>query len=115
MKIKPCEVCGQQFSNIFEMIDHLSDDEGVEPFDPAMVLPNGYKFLVGTLLRLVYEYSNKPSNVRAIVSEAYSNLYLAETNQEAMRTNVEDAIVERFIKNLDKELAELLEDNDNTE
>jgi len=111
MKIKPCEVCGTHFDNIFEMVDHLLE-ENEEEFDPALLLPNGYKLLVGTLLRLVYERSSKPSQVREIVSSAYMNLYLAETDQQAMRESVENIIVEKFVLDLDRGLRELLEDED---
>jgi len=114
MKIKPCDICGQRFDNVFEMIDHLYE-EGDKDFDPTLLLPNGYKLLVGTLLRLIYDRSNKPSQVREVVSSAYLNLYLAETDEQAMRESVEDIIVERFVLDLDKELQKLLEDNDDTE
>lgn len=114
MKIKPCDVCGTQFDTIFDMVDHLLE-EGEQEFDPALLLPNGYKLLVGTLLRLIYERSNKPSQVREIVSGAYMNLYLAETNQQQMRENIEEVLIEKFVSNLDQELRELLEDNGNAQ
>lgn len=114
MKIKPCEICGQRFDNIFEMVEHQIDS-GEPEFDPALLLPNGYKLLVGTLLRLIYDRSNKPSQVREVVSSAYMNLYLAETDQQAMRENVENIIVQRFVSDLDRELRELLEDNGNAQ
>ena len=112
MKIKPCEICGTEFNNIFEMVDHLVEDNGEPEFDPALVLPNGYKLLVGTLLRLVYDRSNKPSQVREIVSGAFTTLYLAETDQKAMRASVEDVIVSSHMSNIDKELKKLLEEDD---
>ncbi len=114
MKIKPCEVCGTHFDTIFDMVDHLQE-EGEPPFDPSLLLPNGYKLLVGTLLRLVHEQSNKPSQVRKITEQAFTNLYLAETDQKQMRENIEDVIVNQFVSNLDKELAALLEDNGNAQ
>lgn len=107
MKIKPCAVCGTEFKNIFEMVDHLYE-EGEDDFDPQLVLPNGYKLLVGTLLRLLHERSNKPSQVREIIEGAYTTLYLAETNVGEMRSSIEDVMVEKFMKNLDGELRELL-------
>ena len=110
MKIKPCDFCGTHFDNVFEMVDHLQE-EGDPPFDPSLLLPNGYKLLVGTLLRLIHEQSNKPSQVRKITESAFTNLYLAETNQQQMRSNIEDAMVSQFVSELDKELAELLEGN----
>ncbi len=114
MKIEPCDICGQKFDNVFEMVEHQVD--GGEPeFDPTLLLPNGYKLLVGTLLRLIYDRSNKPSQVRDVVSSAYMNLYLAETDQQAMRENVENIIVQRFVSDLDRELRELLEDNGNAQ
>jgi hypothetical protein len=112
MKIKPCAVCGTKFNNIFEMVEHL-DEEGDTPFDPQLILPNGYKLLVGTLLRLIYDRSNKPSQVREIVAGAYTTLYLAETDINAMRESVEEVMVDKFMKDLDSELRELLgEEND---
>lgn len=114
MKIKPCDICGQRFDNVFEMVEHQMDDDGASDFDPTLLLPNGYKLLVGTLLRLIYDRSNKPSQVREVVSSAYMNLYLAETDQQAMRENVENIIVQRFVLDLDKELRMLLEENGDT-
>ena len=112
MKIKPCDICGERFDNVFEMIDHLQE-EGEPPFDPVLLLPNRYRLLVGTLLRLIYEQSNKPSQVRKITEGAYMNLYLAETDQQAMRENIEDVLVEQFVSELDNELRELLKNDDN--
>lgn len=114
MKIKPCDVCGEHFDTVFDMVDHLQE-EGEPPFDPSLLLPNGYKLLVGTLLRLVHEQSNKPSQVRKITESAYMNLYLAETDQVAMRKNIEDVLVDKFVSELDRELAALLEDNGNAQ
>lgn len=113
MKIKPCSVCGEHFKDVFEMIDHLVEDGGEPEFDPVLVLPNGYKLLVGTLLRLIYDRSNKPSQVREIVSGAYTTLYLAETDQNAMRESVEDVIVTSHMLDIDKEIKKLLEGNGN--
>ena len=114
MKIDPCEVCGTRFKSIFEMVDHLLEEDE-QDFDPVILLPNGYKLLVGTLLRLVYDNSSKPSQVRDIVSSAYMNLYLAETNQVKMKKNIEDILVKRFALELDEELHKLLEEDGNNE
>lgn len=111
MKIKPCDICGTEFKDIFELVDHLYE-EGGEDFDPQLVLPNGYKLLLGTLLRLLHQRSNKPSQVREIIEGAYTTLYLAETDTGAMRSSVEDIMVDKFMKNLDGELRELLKEND---
>jgi hypothetical protein len=83
-------------------------DEDGNGFDPTLVLPNGYRLLVGTLLRLIHERSNKPSQVREIIEGAYTTLYLAETDEHAMRGRVEEIMVEKFTRNLDKELKQLL-------
>ena len=112
MKIKPCDVCGTHFNNVFEMVDHLQE-EGEPSFDPSLLLPNGYKLLVGTLLRLIHDQSNKPSQVRRITESAYMNLYLAETDQVAMRKNIENILVDKFVLDLDEELKKLLEGDDN--
>ena len=111
MKIDPCAVCGTHFNNIFEMVDHLAEDEESPEFDPALILPNGYKLLVGTLLRIIHENANKPSHVREIVEGAYTTLYLAEKQPHAMRESVNDTIVSNHMRNIDRDLKKLLGDN----
>jgi hypothetical protein len=47
-----CHDCNQQFENSFELIDHALEDD--EDFDPYYILPNGFKLLLGSLLRFMY-------------------------------------------------------------
>ena len=112
MKIEPCSVCGQRFRNIFEATDHLTEESGEEVFDPALILPNGYKLLVGSLLRLLYDQARSPKQVRDIVQNTYGTLFAAESNPSAMRAFVEEAIVSQHMYNMDEELQQLLEEND---
>jgi hypothetical protein len=44
-----CHDCHLQFEDSFQLVDHYFE-EG-EEFDPYYILPNGYKLLLGSLLR----------------------------------------------------------------
>ena len=61
-KIPPCPECGEHFENAFDATDHLLEDD--EEFDPALVLPNGYRLMIGSLLRCIYRYADSPENIK---------------------------------------------------
>ena len=60
--IKPCPECGEQFDNVFEATDHLLEED--EDFDPALILPNGYRLMIGSLLRCIYRYADDLTRLR---------------------------------------------------
>lgn len=111
-KIPNCPDCGTQFDNIFDATDHLLED-GESPFDPALVLPQGYQLMVGSLLRCIYRHAYDPQEVERIVQETYGTLYAAEYDQEGMAGFIEDIIVDTQMKDIDDELNELLEKKPN--
>ena len=106
-KIPPCPECGEQFENVFEATDHLLEDG--EEFDPALVLSNGARLMIGSLLRCLYKYANKPEQIKSITQSTYMTLFTAETQPEAIKDIVEEMIVESQMMEIDDEIKQLLE------
>jgi hypothetical protein len=111
IEIPPCKICGQHFDNIFDATDHLIEDNGEEEFNPEIILPNGYRLLVGSMLRQLFESADNPEEVRTITQLTYGTLYAAETNVGLMKKLVEDAIIHEHMSEIDDELKELLEED----
>ena len=106
--IPPCNICGQQFDNIFDATDHLIDDEDGVQFDPKHILPGGYQLLIGSLLRCIYESAGSPKSVRDITQSVYATLYAAESTPNKMKEYIEDVVVNQEMRHIDKELAHFL-------
>jgi hypothetical protein len=105
--IPPCPECGEHFNNVFEATDHLLEDD--DEFDPALVLPNGAKLMIGSLLRCLYKYADKPDQIKTITQSTYMTLFTAETQPEAIKDIVEEMIIESQMMEIDNELKQLLE------
>jgi hypothetical protein len=108
--INPCPECGQHFDNVFEATDHLLEDD--EEFDPALVLPNGYRLMIGSLLRCMYRYAEQPEQIRKITQDTYMTLFMAETQPDVILDVIEDMIVGSSMVGIDDELKQLLEDGE---
>jgi hypothetical protein len=106
--IPPCPECGEQFANVFEATDHLLEDD--DEFDPALVLPNGARLMIGSLLRCLYKYADKPNQIKTITQSTYMTLFTAETQPEAIKDIVEEMIIESQMMEIDNELKQLLEE-----
>lgn len=106
-KIPKCPDCGQHFENVFEATDHLLEDD--DEFDPALVLPNGARLMIGSLLRCLYRYADKPEQIKVITQSTYMTLFTAETQPEVIRDIVEDMIIESQMMEIDNEIKDLLE------
>lgn len=106
-KIPPCPDCGKHFDNVFEATDHLLEDWEDE-FDPALILPSGYKLMIGSLLRCIYRYAYEPEQIEEIVQSTYMTLYAAEKNPDTIGAVVEDMIVDSSMQGLEDELEQLL-------
>jgi hypothetical protein len=106
-EIPKCPDCGQHFENVFEATDHLLEDD--EEFDPALVLPNGARLMIGSLLRCLYRYADKPEQIKNITQSTYMTLFTAETQPETIRDIVEEMIIESQMTDIDDELKQLLE------
>ena len=109
-EINPCPECGQQFDNVFEATDHLLEED--EEFDPALVLPNGYRLMIGSLLRCMYRYAEDPKQIRSITQDTYMTLFTAETQPDVILDVIEDMIVGSSMVGIDDELKQILEDGE---
>lgn len=109
-EINPCPECGQHFDNVFEATDHLLEEE--EEFDPALILPNGYRLMIGSLLRCMYRYAEQPEQIRKITQDTYMTLFTAETQPDVILEVIEDMIVGSSMVGIDDELKQLLEDGE---
>lgn len=105
--IKPCPECGEQFENVFEATDHLLEDD--EEFDPALILPNGYRLMIGSLLRCFYRYADEPQKIKDVAQDTYMTLFTVEMEPSTVVEVIEDMIVGSSMAGLDDELRELLE------
>jgi len=106
-EIPSCPECGERFENVFEATDHLLEDD--EEFDPALVLPNGYRLMIGSLLRCMYRYANSPEHIKGIAESTYMTLFTAETQPNMVAKMIQDMIVDAQMTDLDEELKQLLE------
>ena len=106
--IPPCPECGEHFENVFQATDHLLEDD--EEFDPALVLPNGARLMIGSLLRCLYKYANKPDQIKTITQSTYMTLFTSETQPEEIKDIVEEMIIESQMMEIDNELKQLLEE-----
>ncbi len=106
-EIPPCPECGERFENVFQATDHLLEDD--DEFDPALVLPNGARLMIGSLLRCLYKYADKPDQIKSITQSTYMTLFTAETQPEAIKDIVEEMIIESQMMEIDDEIKELLE------
>jgi len=107
-EIPPCDECGTRFENSFEMSDHLLEDDE-EPFNPGLLLPNGYHLMMGSLLRYFYNCSDNPENVRHTANSTYYALWLAENSPDLVDKTIEEIIVSAAVRDIDKNLKNLLE------
>jgi hypothetical protein len=106
-KVPPCPECGEQFDNVFQATDHLLEDD--EEFDPSLILPNGSRLMIGSLLRCLYKYAERPEQVKVITQSAYMTLFTAETQPDAIKDIVEEMIIKSQMMEIDDEIKQLLE------
>jgi predicted amidophosphoribosyltransferase len=100
-----CPECGYKFNDAFEAVDHMLEDD--EQFDPALILPGGYRLMIGSLLRALYDNRDDKKYLSEILQSAYITLFTAETNPEIIGETVEDIIVESVMENFDGEVNKL--------
>lgn len=110
IEIPQCDICGTQFDNIFDAVNHLMDDED-DVFDPVIKLPNGYALLIGSLLEELYHHADDPAMIKDITEMTYATLYAAQTDVVQMKKLVEEAIVKQHMISIDEELKKLLEED----
>lgn len=101
-----CDDCKREFDSSFDLVDHFLEDD--EEFDPYLVLPNGMKLMVGSLLRFMYEHSDNPEQIELITQSTYVTLFAAENGYDPLEDLVEDMIVKSAMQNFDTNLNDLL-------
>jgi putative alpha-1,2-mannosidase len=96
------------------LIDHLLEDD--EEFDPYYILPNGYKLLLGSLLRFMFNHKDEPDQIELIAQSTYVTLFASEMGYDLVDDLVEDMVVKSALVDFDSELKKLLErDTNDTE
>jgi hypothetical protein len=113
-----CEGCGESFDNSFDFVDHLIfDNDGEEEFDPALILPSGSRFMIGSLLRFIYQNFDSPEQIKQIAESSYITLFAAEMQSEHIEEMIEDMVVTTEMMRFDSSLKSLLEEKnpDDTE
>ena len=111
IEIPQCKVCGTEFDNIFDAVNHLMDDEE-DVFDPILKLPNGYSLLLGSLLEELYRNADDAGLIKDITEMTYATLYAAQNDVTQMKELVEEAIIKQHMVDIDEELKELLEEEE---
>jgi hypothetical protein len=71
--------------------------------------------MIGSLLRGFYHHAENTEYVKKLAEDTYATLYAAETNVGDMQSFVEDLIVREQMVSIDKEIEELLNDNESGE
>ena len=108
-----CHECKQQFDNSFDLIDHAMEDD--EDFDPYYILPNGFKLLLGSLLRFMFHNAEEPDKIRLISQSTYVTLFAGEMGYDLIDELVEDMVVRSALQDFDKSLEELLSEETDEE
>ena len=105
-----CHDCGEEFDNSFDLIDHTMGDE--DEFVPYLILPNGYRLMLGSLLKFIYDEADDTEQIRHIAQSTYVTLFAAENGYDLIDTLIEDMIVKSSLQNFDKSLQQLLSESD---
>ena len=105
-----CPECGEKFDSAFDAIDHWMEDE--DDFDPALILPGGYRLLIGSLLRGLYNNRHNPDFIKEITESTFATLFTAEFQPESIGGAIEDIIVETEMENFDVQLKNLFKNGE---
>lgn len=108
--LPPCPECGQLFDNAFEAVEHMLEDG--EEFNPYLILPNGYKLMIGAMLRVLFINSDDEDTIKEIVESTYMTLFTAETNPEMLEEVITDLVVDSAMEELDDSLRRILENGE---
>ena len=109
-ELPKCPECGENFKDAFDAVDHMLEDD--DEFNPSLILPGGYRLMVGSLLRGLFENRHDMDYLEDILQSAYVTLFTAEVNPEIIGETVEDIIVESVMEDFDGELKKLFKDRE---
>jgi hypothetical protein len=107
---KECPECGEYFETYFDAVDHLLDID--EDFDPALILPNGYRLMIGSLLRVFFNDADDVEKIKKLAEETYLALFMAEMFPGSVNGIIQDSIIAQSMENIDDELKQLLKDGE---
>lgn len=105
-----CPECGAKFEDVFEAVEHMLEDD--DEFDPSLLLPGGYRLMIGSLLKSLYVNRDKPDLIGEIVQSTYTTLFAAEFQPDLINETVEDIIVESAMADLDGQLSNLFKNGE---
>ena len=105
-EIPSCPECGQKFDNVFDATEHMMEDG--DEFDPALILPGGFKLMIGSLLKFMYFNADDEDIIKKIAQSTYMTLFAAEVEADTLAGMVEDMVVSTTMMDLDDELKKLL-------
>lgn len=100
-----CPDCGIKFKDMFDAVLHFLEDD--EEFDPALLLPGGYRLMIGSLLESLYDNRFDPEFISEVTQSTYATLFMAETNPDLVHETIEDIIVETEMEDFDVQLKKL--------
>ena len=101
-----CNDCDETFDSSFDLIDHTLPED--EEFDPYYILPNGYRLLLGSLLRFMYHNADEPQQIKLITQSTYVTLFASEKGYDLVDELIEDMIVKSALQHFDESLEALL-------
>jgi uncharacterized membrane protein len=105
-----CNECDTHFEDSFELIDHVLEDD--EEFDPYLILPNGIKLLLGSLLRYVFAHAEEPDKIKVITQSTYVTLFAAENGYNPLEELIEDMVIKLELQNFDENFKKFMEEED---
>lgn len=108
-----CNECKQEFDSSFDLVDHLLDED--EEFDPYIIMPNGYRLMVGSVLRFLFNNADKPEQIKLITETTYIALFAFENGFEFSEELIEDMVVKSSMQDFDEALKDLLNKGKNNE
>ena len=101
-----CNECEVTFDSSFALVDHMLADD--EEFDPYYLLPSGFKLMLGSLLRFMYNNAEDPNQIKLITQSTYVTLFASEMGYDLVDELVEDMVVKSALQDFDRDLQELL-------
>jgi len=105
-----CPECGEILDSAFEVVEHMLEDG--QEFNPSMIMPAGFRLLLGSLLRGLYDNRNDVEYISQVTQAAYITLFTAEHFSSMIGETVEDIIVESVMENFDGELRKLFKNRE---
>lgn len=101
-----CNECEVTFDSSFALVDHMLEED--EEFDPYYLLPSGFKLMLGSLLRFMYNNAEDPNQIKLITQSTYVTLFASEMGYDLVDELVEDMVVKSALQDFDRDLQELL-------